>query len=252
LANIKKQWGAVKRIKTGDLLFLYNTKSRSLIGPFIAESEGGWQLDPEAWDYMKPLEFPAQVRVKWDDLRMLENAGDKFEFLARRETCELTPEQTDALLSALKDAPIYIPPVSKTLPFEIESEAERMFAQFLDKHNINYIRFSQTPADFSKVLREMKAKRPDFLVFLDEPLFIEVKPRPKKNELIVDSQEVEKLKQLELTTKIRVLIAFPTNNHGIEWRSTKPAWIWARGQRKKFDDQEILATPIEMLEHLKF
>lgn len=57
----------------------------------------------------------------------------------------------------------------------IESEAERKFAELLDDKEIAYIRFSQRVDDFSRVLKDMKAKRPDFLVFTEKPYFIESK-----------------------------------------------------------------------------
>ena len=53
-----------------------------------------------------------------------------------------------------------------------------MFADLLDRNEIAYIRFSQFLGDFSKILKEMKAKRPGFLVFGEKPIFIEVKPNP--------------------------------------------------------------------------
>jgi hypothetical protein len=251
LGNVERHWGAVQEIKAGDILFLYNTKSRSLMGPFTAASEGGWEIDPEAWAYMKPLRFPAQVRVKWQKLHILKNASNEFTFLVDREVCRLTPKQTSDLLAALEQAPIFVPSIVPGIPPEIESDAERKFAKFLDYHQVCYIRFSQTPADFSKVLKEMKAKRPDFLVFSEQPLFVEVKPNPiryKSPELILDLEEVEKLKQLELSTGLMVLIAFPIDLHGFEWRSFKPAWIWAEGKRKEIDGRHVLVVSIQELE----
>jgi hypothetical protein len=254
LGNVERHWGAVQEIKIGDVLFLYNTKSRSLIGPFTAASEGGWEIDPEAWVYMRPLRFPAQVKVKWDALHILKNANNKFAFLVDRKVCRLTHEQTSSLLSALKKAPTFVPPVLAAIPPEIKSEAERKFAKFLDDHEICYIRFSQTPADFARVLREMKAKRPDFLVFSKEPLFIEVKPNPilyKSPELTIDLEEVEKLKQLELSTGLKVLIAFPIDVHGIEWRGFKPAWMWAKGVRKEVGGRKVLVVSVKELKKHK-
>jgi hypothetical protein len=119
LASISKHWESVKKIKPLDLLFLYNIKSKDLIGPFTAESEGGWEIDSEAWAYMRPIKFPAQVRVNWNELHVLRNADNHFKFLSSRETCELTEEQTDALLSALSRAPPYTPSISDYPPFNV-------------------------------------------------------------------------------------------------------------------------------------
>jgi len=247
----KKHWGAVQEISEGDILFLYNLSSRELIGPFIAASEGGWRIDPEAWSG----KFPSQVRVKWDEknLHVLKNADKRFQFLRDKDICKLTSQQAGDLLSALKEAHLYIPPKGPIIPPEVESEAEKQFAKLLDGLEIAYIRFSQTPADFSKVLKEMRAKRPDFLIFKEKPIFIEVKPNliSYKRELIIDLEEIERLKQLELTTGVEVLIVFPIDPRYLEWRGFKPSWIWAKGKRKIINDREVLIIPIEEVKERK-
>jgi len=241
----KRHWSTVKEINEGDTIFLYNISSKELIGPFIAASKGGLEIEPEAWSGR----FSSQVRVKWDEknLHVLKNADERFQFLRDKNLCKLTSQQAIGLLSALEKAPLYTPPEGPIIPPEVESEAERRFAKLLDELEIAYIRFSQTPADFSKVLKEMKAKRPDFLIFKEKPIFVEVKPNliSYKRELIIDLEEIEKLKQLELTTGVEVLIAFPIDPSYLEWRGFKPCWIWARGKRKSINNREVLTAPIE-------
>lgn len=76
---------------------------------------------------------------------------------------KLSEDQTKALTDILTAAPLFNGELHKEV--HIDSAAEKRFAEVLDDKKIAYIRFSQTPSDFSKVLREMKAKRPDFFSF---------------------------------------------------------------------------------------
>lgn len=100
----RKYWGWVQQIRTGTPLFLYNIDSQTLFGPFQAVSEGRLNFDPRAWENVRPLEFPAQVIVKWDRLYELKMAYKRFHFLKDGNLCKLTPEQTNALLGALEQS----------------------------------------------------------------------------------------------------------------------------------------------------
>jgi len=246
-------WNDVKQIKPDDILFLFNVNSRALIGPFKATSEGKWKIDPEAWRNAS-REFPAQVKVSWEKLHIIKKADEKFPFLTDRSICKLTEEQTNQLLNALEKAEEFDITVLPEPQRDIRWESEKMFADLLDRNEIAYIRFSQFPGDFSKILKEMKAKRPDFLVFGEKPIFIEVKPNPLRQgrkDFFILVDEVEKLKQLELATKVTTLIAFPIDVHGLEWRALSPAWIWAKGERKQSDYGEILTIPVKEIENKK-
>ena len=48
------------RIKKNDILFLYNLDSDTLLGPFVAKSDGMKNIDPKAWRGF----YPYQVKVK--------------------------------------------------------------------------------------------------------------------------------------------------------------------------------------------
>jgi len=249
-----KQLESVQKIKKGNTLFLYNINSKTLIGPFIAASDGGVNIETEAWINTNPSGYPAQVRVEWNELNEIKNAPSAFSFLTELQLCQLSLEQTQILLNALKQAPVFMPPGKIYEEVHIESVAERRFAELLDDKEIAYIRFSQTPGDFSRVLKDMKAKRPDFLVFAEKPYFIEVKPWPLryyKQEIDINFEEIEKLKQLELATGINVFIAFPIDTHGFEWRAVHPGWAWAAGQRKSTEKCEITAISVKELEKRK-
>jgi hypothetical protein len=102
-----KYWGWVQQVRIGTPLFLYNIDSKTLLGPFQAASEGRLNIDPRAWENVRPLEFPAQVIVKWDKLHELRMAYKKFHFLRDGNLCKLTLEQTNALINSLEQAPAY-------------------------------------------------------------------------------------------------------------------------------------------------
>lgn len=103
----RKYLGWVEQIKIGTPLFLYNIDSKTLFGPFRAASEGKWNIDPAAWENVRPLVFPAQVRVDWDELHKIKEAYKRWDFLKDRNLCKLTLKQTNALKDALEEAPLY-------------------------------------------------------------------------------------------------------------------------------------------------
>jgi len=257
LFGSNRHWDIIKAIRKDDTIFLYNVNSRILFGRFIATGKVGWDIDPNAWSYM-PIRFHAQAEVEWkeDALRMFEDAPRRFPFLVDKNLCRLTSEQEEAISKALEgaEAARLVSVISEGPLQSIESDAERMFADFLDIHDIGYIRFSQTPADFSRVLKEMRAKRPDFLVFADQNYFIEVKPNPtryKSPEVRVEHEELEKLKQLELATGIKVLLAFPIDLHGTEWRAFQPAWAWAKGTIRTESGKDFVTINVKELDRFR-
>ncbi len=50
----------LKRVRAGDICFLYNYETSVLFGVFVAVSDPGWDLEPKAWGG----QFPYQIRVK--------------------------------------------------------------------------------------------------------------------------------------------------------------------------------------------
>ena len=103
----RKYWGWVEQIEVGTPLFLFNTNSKSLFGPFHAASKGTWNIDPTAWENARPLVFPAQVRVKWNELHEIKAAHRRWNFLKDGTFCKLTRRQTNMMRNALKKAPLY-------------------------------------------------------------------------------------------------------------------------------------------------
>ncbi|NVM55744.1 MAG: hypothetical protein HWN66_18740 [Candidatus Helarchaeota archaeon] len=103
----RKYWGWVEQIRIGTPLFLYNIDSKTLFGSFRARSQGKWNIDPAAWENVRPLVFPAQVLVNWDKLHEIKAAYKRWGFLRDGNLCKLTLEQTNALIDALEEAPLY-------------------------------------------------------------------------------------------------------------------------------------------------
>lgn len=205
-------------------------------------------IDPEAWASVRSLWFPSQIKVKWEQLRILKNAHAKFAFLSKR-VCKLTNVQTASILSALRDAPLFKPTIRKR---PLIPDSEKKFIQFLNAKGIAFIRFSQGLDDFSQTLKSFRAKRPDFIVFLRNSLLVEVKPYIYDKELTLEADEIEKLKQLELLAHMKTIVVFPVDAHGIEWKSVDPACFWAHGERKMRNQRLTLSLKGKELARLVF
>ena len=115
----------IRKIKRGDTLFLYNVNTDVLFGPFVAESNGGLNLEPDAWGG----HFPAQVKVGWETISLIQGASTRFGFLKTR-TVKLSEEQGRELLKVLTLEHIRIPSHLKSevqqLDMEIHTLAHRM------------------------------------------------------------------------------------------------------------------------------
>jgi Development and cell death domain/Zinc finger, C3HC4 type (RING finger) len=58
---------SVSAIKTGDLIFVYNTASRLFHGIFVASCDGGFRLEPDAFGGGFPAQVKFQVALKCPD-----------------------------------------------------------------------------------------------------------------------------------------------------------------------------------------
>lgn len=89
------------------VIFLLNGDSGTLLGPFtVAESPE--DLEKGAWySSIEEKRFSGNVKVEWENLHQLENALSKISFLNGMQNCELSPFQTQELLTELKSAPLY-------------------------------------------------------------------------------------------------------------------------------------------------
>jgi len=104
-----KESKSLEELKAGTIVFLYNTDTKSLLGPFTTLPEGD-ELDAGAWamDIDEQHEPYADVKVTWEDLHLLQNAAEQLPFLTDPKTCKLTTTQTQRALDLLKTGPLYI------------------------------------------------------------------------------------------------------------------------------------------------
>jgi hypothetical protein len=99
---------SLEDIKSGTVIFLYNTGDKSLVGPFSALPEGD-ELDAGAWVENEEHQYPYDdIKVTWEDLHIIQNAPEKLPFLTEPKTCKLSTGQTQRILDLLKGQPLYI------------------------------------------------------------------------------------------------------------------------------------------------
>ncbi len=98
----------VVTIKRGSVLFIFNPETRILVGPFTAASEGASRIETGTWT-SKIDEHSASenVKLEWEDLHIINNAGEKFPFLNKPQKCKLSTLNVQTLLDELKEAPAY-------------------------------------------------------------------------------------------------------------------------------------------------
>ena len=95
-------------IKKGSVLFMYDSTLNTLIGPFTAATEGASRIETGAWSSkIDEHSASANVKLEWEDLHVITDAGTRFPFLNKPEKCELPTLTVQTLLDALKDAPAY-------------------------------------------------------------------------------------------------------------------------------------------------
>ena len=107
-ACAEKESKALEEIKTGTVIFLYNTDDKSLVGPFTALPEGD-ELDAGTWVENEEHQYPYDdIKVTWEDLHVLQNAPEKHPFLNDAKTCKLSTGQTQRALDLLRQEPLYL------------------------------------------------------------------------------------------------------------------------------------------------
>lgn len=98
-----------QKIKPGTIVFLYNIEEKTLLGPFTALEEGGEALDAGAWAMDVDEHVPSQdIKVTWEELRVIDDAPDKLPFLNDPETCALSTHQTQNILDLLRQGKLYL------------------------------------------------------------------------------------------------------------------------------------------------
>ncbi len=96
----------VKEVKSGAVLFMFDSDTKTLVGPFTAVDEAAERIETGAWrSEIDEHSASANVKLEWEDLHVITNAGERFPFLNNPQECQLSSLQVQTLLDALKEAP---------------------------------------------------------------------------------------------------------------------------------------------------
>ena len=99
----EKMIGFVRNVSPGDILFLHNTTTSEIHGPFVAEARGSLNIDETAWGG----NFPSQVKVKSTSsvnkvsVRDANSAGLHFTFMNKFFDFKLSPIAGSTLVKLL-------------------------------------------------------------------------------------------------------------------------------------------------------
>jgi hypothetical protein len=96
----------IGEVKKGSVLFMYNTETRMLVGPFTAASEGATRIETGAWtSEIDEHSASANIKLEYENVHVIKNANERFPFLTKPEKCQLSTMKVQTLLDALKEAP---------------------------------------------------------------------------------------------------------------------------------------------------
>ncbi|GLI52888.1 DNA methyltransferase [Thermodesulfovibrio yellowstonii] len=114
-------------IKKGDLLFLLNIDTDILYGPFIAESDGSKNIEPDAWNGR----YPYQVKISENgEIKTLKNAKKIFNQLnIDWHTQIIDPARTEILLKLLENPELALSTIK--LPSIVTDEKPKLEATTL-------------------------------------------------------------------------------------------------------------------------
>ena len=97
-----------EEVGVDSVVFLLDTESKTLVGPFTAVGSGEAPLEPGTWtDNTDIRSISTNVKVEWEDLHAMKNPQGRFPFLKDFKVCHLSHFQTQELLNALKQQPLF-------------------------------------------------------------------------------------------------------------------------------------------------
>ncbi len=103
-----KQVEAAKELKANTIVFLLNSETGTLFGPFTV-AQGPEDLVKGAWySSVNTESFSGNIKVDWEELHELKKAAEKIPFLENVSDCALSVLQTQELLTQLQKAPLYL------------------------------------------------------------------------------------------------------------------------------------------------
>lgn len=95
------------KIEENDVVFLFNSKTGTLIGPFTVGQPGEDLEKGGLYSYAQKNRLSQNIMVTWENLHKLDNAADKLPFLKDIKTCPLSALWTQELLDEIVKAPLY-------------------------------------------------------------------------------------------------------------------------------------------------
>jgi len=119
------------------------------------------------------------------------------------------------------------------------NEGEKEFMEWLNQHNIPFWYIKQDILTFSKAIKALGTKRPDFMLLI-----------PNMGALLVDKKETLKYSRLERSSNLKVWYAISHKNFGFK------TWYWIPiskvieiGKEKEYkspvDKNPYYAIPVE-------
>lgn len=98
--------GIAKEIGEDSVVFFFNEDSGKLVGPFTAVGSVETPLERGTWvEAVDKHNLSSNIRVRWEQLREMKDAGTKFPFLKAKGVCKLSNLETQNLLNELEKAP---------------------------------------------------------------------------------------------------------------------------------------------------
>ena len=95
-----------KEIGEDYVVFFYNEDSDKLVGPFTAVGSVETLLGPGTWvEAVDKQSLSCNIRIRWEQLHEMKDAGTKFPFLKAKGVCKLSNLETQNLLNELETAP---------------------------------------------------------------------------------------------------------------------------------------------------
>jgi Development and cell death domain len=98
--------GVAKEIGADSVVFFFNEESDKLVGPFTAVGSVETPFERGTWvEAVDKQSVASNIRVRWEELHEMNDAGIKFPFLKAKGVCKLSNLETQNLLNELEKAP---------------------------------------------------------------------------------------------------------------------------------------------------
>ena len=135
------------------------------------------------------------------------------------------------------------------------NEGEKEFMEWLNQHSIPFWYIKQDISTFSKAIRALGTKRPDFMLLIPNmgALLVDVKEKhilEKHGEFPIDKEETLKYSRLERNSNLKVWYAISHKNFGFKtWYWIPTSKVIEIGKEKEYksplDKNPYYSIPVE-------